>query len=248
MDSGAKKAVLITGANGGIGKALCTAFTREGYYVIATDFVEGDAACDAFMKIDLSELVADSSLADVFMEDISKCLSGRSLCSLINNAAFQQLASIENFELNDFRKTLDINLVAPMLLSKLLFPHLKASKGSIVNIGSIHANLTKPEFIYYATSKAALRGLTHALAVDMGGSVRVNIVQPAATRTEMLVAGFLDKEDLNKLESFHPIKRIAEPEEICSVVLFLASDNSSFVTGSSIDVDGGIGHRLHDPV
>jgi NAD(P)-dependent dehydrogenase (short-subunit alcohol dehydrogenase family) len=102
--------------------------------------------------------------------------------------------------------------------------------------------------VCYATSKAALVGLTRALAVDLGSRVRVNAINPAAVATPMLLDGFKGKEALYAaLGGMHPLGRIAEPAEIAQVALFLASRKAAFITGAAFDVDGGILSRLHDP-
>lgn len=243
-------AVLITGACGGIGQALCSAFRKAGYFTLATDtMVEANACdCDSYIRADLGELVTDESLASRFLAEVSAVLTGKELKGLINNAAVQKLAHLDELELADFRSSLDINVTAPLLLSRLLLDALTEGRGSIVNIGSIHAELTKPAFISYATSKAALQGLTRALAVDLGGKVRVNAIQPAATSTEMLREGFTgNAAGLASLEKYHPANRLAMPDEIAATVLFLVSDACGFMTGSVLNVDGGIGARLHDP-
>jgi NAD(P)-dependent dehydrogenase (short-subunit alcohol dehydrogenase family) len=249
MTQNSNQAVLITGANGGIGRSLCKLFSDKGYFVIATD-IDAVSNCLSYVYIslDLSELATSEDVEKKFINDFEGRIQKKKLIALINNAAYQKLANISNVLLSDFRKTLDINVTAPFLLSKLLFPYLKKSKGSIVNIGSIHSKLTKPEFISYATSKSALLGLTQSLAVDLAPEVRVNIIQPAATRTEMLINGFDgDEKMLDKLKSYHPLKRIAEPDEIARAALFLVSQECQFISGAKLDIDGGIGCRLHDP-
>ena len=131
----------------------------------------------------------------------------------------------------------------------MLFADLKCNKGSIVNIGSIHSKLTKPKFISYATSKTALLGLTQSMAVDCGSSVRVNAIQPAATATEMLLDGFKGSpEAFDKLKAFHPTNSIAAPLEIAEAVLFVISEQCQFLNGTVLDINGGIGSRLHDPI
>ena len=94
----------------------------------------------------------------------------------MNNAAVQILAPADAITFDQWRETLDTNLLAPFLLTQALLPELERGRGSVVNVASIHANLTKPGFVAYATSKAALVGLTRSLAVDLGGRVRVNAV------------------------------------------------------------------------
>jgi len=245
-----QQAVLVTGACGGIGQSLCARFRSAGYYTIATDVVEHSAGCncDHYVQANLRQLVADAGLAEEFAGQVDAALSGRKLKGLVNNAAVQQIAHLQELELEDFKDTLDVNVTAPALLTKMFLRALETAGGSVVNIGSIHAGLTKPAFISYATSKAALQGLTRALAVDLGGRVRVNLIQPAATDTAMLRAGFAANEaGLAALGEYHPASRLAMPKEIAAVALFLVSDECRFMTGSAINVDGGIGSRLHDP-
>jgi len=243
-------AVLITGACGGIGQTLCNAFRKAGYFTLATDVMaDGDVCnCDRYIQADLGEMVVDESLGGDFVTEVNAALTGKELKALINNAAVQKLAHLDELDLADFRTSLDINVTAPLLLSRLFLDALAKARGCIVNIGSIHALLTKPAFISYATSKAALQGLTRALAVDLGEQVRVNAVQPAATNTEMLCEGFRgNTEKLASLEKYHPANRLAMPAEIAATVVFLVSDECGFMTGSVINIDGGIGARLHDP-
>jgi NAD(P)-dependent dehydrogenase (short-subunit alcohol dehydrogenase family) len=126
---------------------------------------------------------------------------------------------------------------------------IERAKGSVVNIASIHAVATKPGFVCYATSKAALVGLTRSMAVDLGPRVRVNAINPAATATPMLLAGFEGKsKELDELAKKHPLERIAQPWEVAKTALFLASPDAAFITGTCLNIDGGIGGRLHDPV
>jgi NAD(P)-dependent dehydrogenase (short-subunit alcohol dehydrogenase family) len=138
--------------------------------------------------------------------------------------------------------------VAPLHLAQALLSDLEAAVGSVVNIASIHAVATKPGFVCYATSKAALVGLTRAMAVDLGPRIRVNALLPAAVDTPMLRESFSGSETaLGELGRMHPAGRIARPEEVARAAVFLASDQASFMTGAAVHVDGGIAGRLHDP-
>jgi len=241
-------AVLITGANGGIGKALCRTFMKSEYFVIATDIGEQKCQCDAYLKLDLNDLVISKNHQQNCYKDVTHLLNNISLKGIINNAAIQKLGSVEQISVEEFIETLNTNVTAPLVISQLFLEQLEKIKGVIINIGSIHAKLTKKGFVSYATSKAALLGLTQAMAVDLGQRVRVNIIQPAATRTEMLLASFEGRQESYKqLQAFHPLERIAEPEYIAEVALFLVSESANFITGAAINVDGGIGVRLHDP-
>lgn len=145
---------------------------------------------------------------------------------------------------------LGVNLVGPAMLTQLLLPELVAARGSVVMVSSVHANLTKPGFSAYATSKGGLVTLASALAVELGPlGVRVNAVLPAATDTPMLRAGFAKHpEGFKALGEFHPLGRICAPSEIASFISFLGdSSRSGFITGSHLAIDGGIGGRLYDP-
>jgi NAD(P)-dependent dehydrogenase (short-subunit alcohol dehydrogenase family) len=122
------------------------------------------------------------------------------------------------------------------------------AKGCVINISSIHARLTKPNFVAYATSKAALSGMTRAMAVDLGGRVRVNAIEPAAISTDMLKAGFKDHpEQYAALEQCHPLGRIGTPEEVAALALSIVDGELRFLHGACVGMDGGISARLHDP-
>ncbi|OGW40301.1 MAG: hypothetical protein A2010_08345 [Nitrospirae bacterium GWD2_57_9] len=244
-----KLSAMITGASGGIGQALCRVFQKAGYRVIGSDTVKGAEHCDVFIESDLRELCRSTSYRNVLIEQIRSAAGSHPLQVLINNAALQIVKPTESITPEDWRDTLDVNLVAPFLLAQSLLPDLERARGSVVNISSIHATLTKPGFVCYATSKTALSGLTRCMAVDLGARVRINAICPAAVATPMLLAGFQGKEkELTELSKMHPVERIAEPEEIADLALFLASQKAGFITGSSFTIDGGIGGRLHDPV
>ena len=204
-----------------------------------------------FVQEDLSEFVLDPEQRASFAAEIQAHLRREtaSLLGIVNNAAIQVLDSTEDLILSDFENTLRINVTAPLMLTQLFLESLKKSKGAVVNIGSIHARLTKPKFISYATSKSALRGLTQALAVDLGKTgVRFNTIEPAALDTEMLKDGFRNHpEGFKQLENYHPVARIGDPLEVAKIVAFLLSDECRFMTGAVLSADGAISVRLHDP-
>jgi NAD(P)-dependent dehydrogenase (short-subunit alcohol dehydrogenase family) len=245
-----KKNILITGACGGIGKALCQEYKKEGHRVIAADLKTDETVdCDAFLPFDLSLMVRNEKYRTEILDKIFQLLEDDGLSALINNAAVQILNPTEQITVEDWHTTLDVNLIAPFILVQNLMPSLEKAQGNVLNISSVHATNTKPGFITYATSKTALVGLTRAMAVDLGPRVRVNALAPAATATPMLLAGFDGKFELfQQLSNMHPLGRIALPEEIAKVALFLTSPAAGFITGAVIAVDGGISGRLHDPI
>jgi len=246
-----RKAALVTGCNGGIGQALCREFSAAGYLVIGTDLHQKmEIDCDLYLSCDLLELATDSISQTWFQNALCGFIDEQStdLKVVINNAALQITNPLSSLSICEFLASQQINVVAPFALAKLFEELLRKGRGSIVNIGSIHSKLTKPRFCAYSTSKAALSGLTRALALEFSGEVNVNSILPGATRTDMLLAGFREQpEKYQELASFYPVGRIAEPEEIAHLALFLCSDNARFITGADIPIDGGIGGRLHDP-
>jgi NAD(P)-dependent dehydrogenase (short-subunit alcohol dehydrogenase family) len=245
----AKSAVLVTGAFGGIGRAIVENLSDAGYHVIGVDRKTGSIdKLGALVRCDLESLVGDRSLLTSFGKNVRSELNGMPLTALVNNAAVQKLGRFEEFDLDDWQSTFNCNLTVPFLLSQLFVSELCDTGGSIVNISSVHATATKPLFVSYAASKAGIEGLTRALAVELGGRVRVNAVRPAAIRTPMLEAGFSGNADgRQQLNSMHPAGRIGEPSEVADVVRFLISNCASFITGAVLNVDGGILSRLHDP-
>ena len=241
-----KKNVLITGVIGGIGAALARGFREAGHYVYGLDLRDDfQGLCDRFIQFDLNQFVKDAAYRVRFTSIFDNVIPR--LDVLINNAAVQKLDSLEHIQLDDWQETLNVNLTGPMLLSKLFLSRLEAQQGCIINIGSIHQQLTKPKFISYATSKSALIGLTRALAVDLEGRVRVNAISPAAIDTSMLRAGFNNNEKaIDALRRMHPVQRIGEPEDIARLAVFLASENGGFLHGANIQLDGGISSVLKD--
>jgi len=243
-----KKYALITGAAGGIGAALCNVFSKNGYDVIGVDRKKVKSLNYRVIQYDISNLGKKDTEEKIFFKTLRDIMEGN-LFVLINNAAVQIVKKIEDVQYEDWKETLDTNLLAPFWLIQEFKEELSKNKGSIINIASIHTYLTKAKFTVYTTSKGALVALTKVLSLELAPDVRINAIVPAATDTPMLRDGFRDNpEGLNVLGKYHPLGRIAKPEEVAKVALFLASDMASFITGAVLNVDGGIGNVLHDPV
>jgi NAD(P)-dependent dehydrogenase (short-subunit alcohol dehydrogenase family) len=250
MSDETKKTVLITGAAGGIGCALADCFMRAGFYVVATDILAcpQNLSCHSYLPIDLVRYVADEEYASEANTNLRRLLNNR-LDTLINNAATQILGGIGNLSRQDWQKTLNVNLLAAFFLAQEFWPDLEKFKGNIVNISSVHAKLTKKDFFAYSTSKAALSGMTRAMAVDLGGHIRVNAIEPAAIETEMLTHGFRGNPGFkDELIRCHPAGCIGVPDDVAKIALWLSSDDCQFIHGASIPIDGGITARLHDPI
>jgi NAD(P)-dependent dehydrogenase (short-subunit alcohol dehydrogenase family) len=243
------KTILITGSNGAIGQGLCQSFTENGWRVIGIDLEENSKGnTGAYLSINLNLLCTDINYCDQVIKGIlSECKEG--LDVLVNNAATQILAPIEDLTFKNWQKTLNVNLNSAFILIKGLLAELEKKKGSVVNIASIHATLTKSNFSAYATSKAGLVGLTKSLAVELGSRVRVNAICPAAIDTPMLRCGFSsNKNSLQKISKFHPTKSIGKIQDVVNAVFYLSNSENNFLNGSILNLDGGISNRLHDPV
>jgi NAD(P)-dependent dehydrogenase (short-subunit alcohol dehydrogenase family) len=241
------KTVIVTGAAGGIGSATCRAFQQAGYRVIGVDRRESSHWTDwEIVSFDIGCL-SDTAAAEAFVTDMHQRLDGR-LDALVNNAAVQVVKPFEALTIDDWNDSLQVNLLAPFWLVQKFVPLLRAASGSVINISSVHAEATKAHFAAYSTTKGALVSLTRALALELAPAVRVNAILPAATDTPMLRAGFDGREEtLQDVADCHPMGRIARPEEIAALTLFLASAECRFMTGEALRVDGGIGGLLHDP-
>lgn len=249
------RSVLITGAAGGIGAALVEHLHTEGWRVIATDRPE---ACPLtthqtgpalhWLPGDLELLASGGEPLETFALEVVELSRGAPLSAIVHNAALQRLGSFADLTIADWQTSLAVNLLAPVAISRRLLGELISSRGSIVHISSIHSQLTKAEFTAYATSKAALSGLTRAMSVEIGHLVRVNAIEPAAIRTPMLEAGFAEHpERLIQLDAFHPSGSIGTALDVARAVSYLINPASTYLNGCILQLGGGIHNRLHDP-
>ena len=247
-----KKSALVTGCNGDIGFSICEELSKEGFLIIGTDLdKKAKFDIDFYISCELIDFVHDDSIRLKFKNSVIQILNENKsvLKVLVNNAALQIAKPFDELTTIDFLNSHIVNSVAPFTMIKLFESQLRKSKGSIVNIGSIHSKLTKPNFCAYSTSKASLSGLTRALSIELSKNITVNTINPGAVETKMLLNGFegnLDK--IKELKKFHPAGKIAKPGEISKLVIFLCTNNNGFITGSEISIDGGIGSRLNDPI
>lgn len=242
-----KPVALITGAAGGIGLAMISAFEAAGWQVVSTDRI--GLARAGHVVGDIGVLAEpDSTAATELLQALRQHTGGR-LQALIANAAHQVVKPSAELTAADWQTTLGVNLLAPFWLAMGFREELSANCGSVLAISSIHEKLTKPGFVAYATSKAALSGMIRAMAVDLGDKIRCNAICPAAIATPMLKAGFETQPDAyRQLQAHHPSGRIGSPEEVAAMAVFMSSNHAGFMNGSCVDLAGGIHARLHDPV
>src|SRR6266540_730304 len=248
------KVVLVTGAARGIGRAIAERVVAEGGQVAALDIADaGSAVAD--------ELVAQGgramfARADVRREDeVARAVRSAlehfgAIDVLVNNAGVNAYLDATAMSESDWDDVFAVDLKAAWLTCKHVLPHLMAKRsGAIVNISSIHARLTSPGMFPYAAAKAGVEGLTRSLALDYGPhNVRVNAVAPGFTRTYLVEEWLAQQPDPRAAEQAvlaqHPLGRMAEPAEVAAVVVFLASDLASAVTGAVVSVDCGHSARF----
>ncbi len=239
--------VVITGHLGGVGSHLTNVFTDSGYRVVGIDREAADSRAWKQIVCDFSRLI-DAESTDTLRLDILAALEAGQLVALVNNAASQQLGALAEVEIEAFAGSLQINALAPLLLTRLMMPELAQATATVINIGSIHARQTKAGFAPYSISKAALAGVTRAMAIEWGEEITVLEVQPAAIATPMLEAGFRSNQQAReRLDGYHPTGQIGNPHELAQLVLDLVRSPSRFLNGAIVSFDGGISHVLHDP-
>ncbi len=245
MSRFAGKVALVTGGRSGIGQAIARRLREEGARVFTA---QRSADCE-FEAIS-TDLADPGNAARVIAEVVTR--AGR-LDVLVNNAGVMREATVEAMPLADWERTIAVNLTTPFMLIKAAMPHLRAAKGSIVNIGSIEGLGSNPLHAAYCASKAGLHGLTRAVAVDHGADgVRCNAVAPGWIDTDLNVAfieGMPDPAGFRKdIGKIHPVGRTGKPEEVAALAAWLASDEAGFVTGQVWAVDGGRMAKLSLPV
>ena len=240
------KSVLVTGGSRGIGEAISREFAEKGYDIII-NFVNSEEKANN-LKMELEEKFNIKVLpvkADISNEEECKELVKKSIDEfgkidvLVNNAGIVIDKEFEDRTVEDWKQTLDVNLIAPFILTKLVGKEmLKQESGSIINISSTNGlNTYYPTSVDYDASKSGLISLTYDSAVQFAPFVRVNAIAPGWVNTEMnkeLPEDFIKDETERIL-----VKRFGEPKEIAKVVTFLASDDASFINSTVIKVDGG---------
>jgi len=239
------KTVLITGAAGGIGKAAVVAFHNAGAKVVASDLT-APALPDAAMAIS-HDVTSEDDWQDV-VATIEARFGGLDI--LINNAGIALVADIEETSLDAWRTVMTVNLEGCFLGTREAIKAMKAQGGVIVNLSSIAGEIAAPILAAYSASKAGVAALGKVAAIhctDKGYPIRVNTLKPGFTATAMVdsIGEKLGNPErvLAKLASGQPMGRLASAEEVAQALLFLASDQSSYMTGAELVLDGGFTAR-----
>jgi len=236
------RAALVTGGAQGIGAAIAQTFSAAGANVIIAD-LDGAAAEAAAAELPAAlglrcDVTSESDVASVVDTAIE---AYGSLDVFVNNAGFLRDASLRNLTLENFTAVLDVHLVGAWLGTRAAATVMREQKrGSIINVSSLSGKQGNPGQTNYSAAKAGIVGMTKAAAKELGRhQVRVNAIQPGLINTSM-VAAMKPEVLASRIEDI-PLGRIGEPEDVANVALFLASDMSSYLTGTVIEITGGRG-------
>ena len=246
-----QRTAIITGAGSGIGKATALAMAREGALVLVVDLV-AESAGATVQEIRNAGHQADSIVCDVsdpaavdsLFAEVAEKFNYADI--LFNNAGISITGEAPDTSHDEWERLINVNLRGVWLCSRAFVARLREldRPGSLINAASMSAFFPAAGVSAYAASKGGVFGLTKAMAIDYGRhGIRVNCVCPSIIETDMLV-GWLESlphpaETRRRLEEEHPLRRMGRPEEVAAAVVFLASEEASFITGSSINVDGG---------
>jgi NAD(P)-dependent dehydrogenase (short-subunit alcohol dehydrogenase family) len=248
----AGKVAIITGGGRGIGAGITRRFLEEGAQVA---ILQRNAPPDDMLGARAVFIPADlAKPADIERAVTQTVERFGGLDILVNNAGIMFEKTVEEMTEGDWDRMMTINLKAPFLLTKAAMPHLRRrGKGSIVNIGSIEGLASNPGHPAYSASKAGIHGFTAAVAVDHGHEgIRCNAIAPGwinSDLSEIYIDGMKDSARIRReLRVMHPVGRLGEPEDVGNLAVWLAGDESSFVTGQVYVIDGGRTKKLPLPV
>ena len=251
------RAVLVTGAAQGIGRAIALRLAEEGMRVAANDVQQGGAA-ETVKAIVAAGGEAIAAPGDVSRDEevrgtVDACRKAfRRLDCVVNNAGVDFTGPIRDTDEAQWRRLHGVDLLGPFLVVRAAESELARHGGNVINIASTHALATVPGRSAYAAAKAGLVGLTRALAVELGQKgIRANAVLPGYIRTPIWKL-WLDRAPdpealLAHIAARHPLRRLGAPGDVAGVVAFIASDEASFITGTTFVVDGGYTAQLEPP-
>lgn len=240
------KVAIVTGGGRGIGKAIAQHLLKVGVKVAIAEIdseagnaTETELGSLGEIKFIQTDIANEESVKTVIHQTIE--LFGR-LDILVNNAAISDPENepIEQLSLESWNQVLTVNLTGAFLCTKYAVPHLRKSQGTILNIASTRALMSEPNTEIYSTAKGGLVALTHALANSLGPDIRVNCVSPGWIVTSEDQQSQLTPEDHQQ----HPVGRVGQPKDIAAMVVYLASEEATFITGINVVVDGGMTHKM----
>jgi NAD(P)-dependent dehydrogenase (short-subunit alcohol dehydrogenase family) len=222
------KVALVTGGAQGIGEAIAALLAGRGYRVAVADIQKSDFF---FVKTDVAREPAVRNCIRRVVKEFGR------LDAVVNNAGIASPANgrVDRLSLREWNRRIGANLTGAFLVAKHAVPHLRKSRGAVVNIASTRALQSEPDTEAYAASKGGLVALSHALAMSLGPDVRVNCVSP----------GWIAHKPVRKQDhAQHPVGRVGTPQDVAELVAYLISDAAGFVTGQNFVIDGGMTKKM----
>jgi glucose 1-dehydrogenase len=251
----AGKVAIVTGSGSGIGQAIAIRLASEGASIVVdyrnhiAQAQETKSRAEAaggkaiLVQADVSKLADTLNLVDQAWQQLGRC------DILVNNAGIEKEAPFWDVTEADYDAVLNVNLKGAFFLAQAFVRRLRAAKlpGRIINISSVHEDMVFPNFSTYCVSKGGMRMLMRNLCVELGPlGITVNNIAPGAIATPINAKLMEDKQQLNALLANIPLGRMGTPDEVAGLVLFLASDDAAYVTGSTYFIDGGLMRNYHE--
>lgn len=242
----AGRVAIVTGAARGIGRAYCLAMAKEGAHIAAVDVTDTIPTKAAVEEFGIKALALK---ADVSREEDTQRMAQETIDAfgridiLVSNAALSPEQPLDEITFADWRKVLSVDLDGVFLCAKAVIPQMKKQKsGRIINIASSTVFMSFPNLTHYITAKAGVIGMTRALATELGDhGILVNAISPGLTQTERTAT--VPEEIWDMQVAMQSVKRREMPEDLVGAAVFLASDDSSFITGQTLSVCGGFVKR-----
>ncbi len=242
------KVAVVTGASKGIGAGIAKSFAAEGASVVVN---YGSSKQDAERVV--AEIVRDGGTAIAIQGDVSKAPDVQRIFAetkkafgrvdvLVNNAGVYEFAPLEEISEDHFHRQFNINVLGLLLATREASKLFGPEGGSVINIGSTASSVTPPTTVVYTATKGAVDAITHVLAKELGArKIRVNSINPGMVETEgVRTAGFLGSDFQKQMEKQTPLGRIAQPGDIAPIAVFLASQDSGWLTGETLLASGGL--------
>ncbi|MBO3459244.1 glucose 1-dehydrogenase [Aetokthonos hydrillicola Thurmond2011] len=243
------KVALVTGSSQGIGQAIAIRLAEEGANIIIDYRSHPQGAEETKTRVEASGskgfiIKADLSLVSDIHQMVTEGIQhfGK-LDILVNNAGIEKNASFWDVTEEDYDNVLNVNLKGVFFATQAIVKHLRETKrpGKIINISSVHEELPFPHFTSYCASKGGVKMMMRNLAIELGPlGITINNVAPGAINTPINTSLIEDKQKLNAVLNNIPLGRLGEPNDVASIVAFLASDDANYVTGATFFVDGGL--------
>jgi glucose 1-dehydrogenase len=249
------KVAIVTGASSGIGQRIAERLGGEGAFVIINYAGHPEGAAETKRVIESAGGKGEVVQADITrLDELSKLVDAAwrqygAADILVNNAGMEKRADFWDTTEADYDQVMSVNLKGPFFLTQAFVRRLREAKrpGRVINISSVHEDMAFPGFSTYCCSKGGMRMLMRDLAVELGPlGITVNNVAPGAIATPINQALFEDKPKLDALLANIPLGRLGTPDDVASLVAFLASDEAAYVHGGTFVVDGGLMRNYHE--